>query len=149
MKLSLLPIRYPRNRKDKVDLKSWIVNFLSSLWLSLQHTYTVSGNEKIKQQDSILTGYLRYREVITLGNKSLFINHCGMKKHVFQLLLRKLTSPMGGLTDGTKIGSGEKIMIFLSIMRGNTYRDTVGAGALIPYKRGDDDVGWFISYSHS
>ena len=25
----------------------------------------------------------------------------------------------------------------------------VGAGALIPYKRGDDDVGWFISYSHS
>ena len=27
--------------------------------------------------------------------------------------------------------------------------DSVGAGALIPYKRGDDDVGWFISYSHS
>ena len=26
---------------------------------------------------------------------------------------------------------------------------SVGAGALIPYKRGDDDVGWFISYSHS
>ena len=25
----------------------------------------------------------------------------------------------------------------------------VGAGALIPNKRGDDDVGWFISYSHS
>ena len=25
----------------------------------------------------------------------------------------------------------------------------VGAGAWIPYKRGDDDVGWFISYSHS
>ena len=23
---------------------------------------------------------------------------------------------------------------------------SVGAGALIPYKRGDDDVGWFISY---
>ena len=28
-------------------------------------------------------------------------------------------------------------------------RPAVGAGALIPYKRGDDDVGWFISYSHS
>ena len=86
--------------------------------------YISLENEKIKQHDSILTGYLRYREVITHGNKSLFFNHCGMKKHVFQLLLRKLTSPMGGLTDGTKIGSGEKIMIFLSIMRGNTYRDT-------------------------
>ena len=26
---------------------------------------------------------------------------------------------------------------------------TVGAGALIRYKRGDDDVGWFICYRHS
>ena len=25
----------------------------------------------------------------------------------------------------------------------------VGAGALIPYKRGDDDVGWFMCYRHS
>ena len=25
----------------------------------------------------------------------------------------------------------------------------VGAGALIPYKRGIDDVGWFICYRHS
>ena len=29
------------------------------------------------------------------------------------------------------------------------YNDSVGAGALIPYKRGDDDVGWFICYRHS
>ena len=27
--------------------------------------------------------------------------------------------------------------------------EVVGAGALIPYKRGDDDVGWFICYRHS
>ena len=26
---------------------------------------------------------------------------------------------------------------------------TVGAGTLIPYKRGDEDVGWFIRYRHS
>ena len=26
---------------------------------------------------------------------------------------------------------------------------SVGAGALIPYKRGDDDVGWFTYYRHS
>ena len=25
----------------------------------------------------------------------------------------------------------------------------VGAGAWIPYKRGDDDVGWFTCYRHS
>ena len=50
----------------------------------------MSGNEKIKQQDSILTGYLRYRKVITLGNKALFFSYSGMKNHVFQMLLRIL-----------------------------------------------------------
>ena len=30
-----------------------------------------------------------------------------------------------------------------------SFNSPVGAGAWIPYKRGDDDVGWFISYSHS
>ena len=34
-------------------------------------------------------------------------------------------------------------------MRTSCSLDSVGAGALIPYKRGDDDVGWFLSYSHS
>ena len=29
------------------------------------------------------------------------------------------------------------------------FKDAVGAGALIPYKRGDDDVGWFICYRHT
>lgn len=86
--------------------------------------YISLENAKIKQHDSILTGHLRYIEVVTHGNSALFFNHCGMQKHVFQLLLRKLTSAMGGLTDGTKIGAGEKIMMFLSVMRGNTYRDT-------------------------
>ena len=43
---------------------------------------------------------------MTLGNKALFFSHCGMKNHVFQMLLRILTSPIGGLTDGTNIGTG-------------------------------------------
>ena len=32
---------------------------------------------------------------------------------------------------------------------GEAFEYAVGAGALIPYKRGDDDVGWFICYRHS
>ena len=29
------------------------------------------------------------------------------------------------------------------------FTTVVGAGALIPYYRGIDDVGWFICYSHT
>ena len=56
-----------------------------------------------------------------------------MKNHVFQMLLRILTSPMGGLTDGTKIGTWEKIVIFLNIMRSNTHRDGSSLWCLTPF----------------
>ena len=69
-------------------------------------------------------GNLRYWEVVRHENPQYFFNHCGMTKPVFLLLLRKLTSDMGQLCDGTKISAGQKNMIFLSIIRGNTYRDT-------------------------
>ena len=59
--------------------------------------------ERIRQHNSILAGNLRYWEVIRHGNLQYFFNHCGMTKPVFLLLLRKLTSEMGQLCDGTKI----------------------------------------------
>ena len=37
----------------------------------------------------------------------------------------------------------------LEFGKGGDRENIVGAGALIPYKRGDDDVGWFICYRHS
>ena len=41
---------------------------------------------------------------------------------------------MGGLTDGTKIGTGEKIVIFLETMRGNTHRDGLSLWCLTPFR---------------
>ena len=41
---------------------------------------------------------------------------------------------MGGLTDGTNIGTGEKIVIFLNIMRGNTHRDGLSLWCLNPFR---------------
>ena len=87
-------------------------------------TFFSLQKEIIRQHNSILTGNLRYWEVVSHENPQYFFNQCGMTKPVFLLLLRKLTSEMGQLCDGTKIGAGQKIMIFLSIIRGNTYRDT-------------------------
>ena len=59
--------------------------------------------ERIRQHNSILAGNLRYWEVVWHGNPQYFFNHCDMTKPVFLLLLRKLTSEMGQLCDGTKI----------------------------------------------
>ena len=38
--------------------------------------------------------------------------------------LKKFISQIGGLSDGTMIDAGEKIMAFMTIIRDNTYRDT-------------------------
>ena len=40
---------------------------------------------------------------------------------------------MGGLIDDTKIGTGEKIVIFLNIMLGNTHRDGLSLWRLLPF----------------
>ena len=57
-----------------------------------------------------------------------------MKKYVFQMLLRILTSPICGLTDDTKTGTGEKIVIFLGIMRGSTHRSGLSLWCLTPFR---------------
>ena len=73
-----------------------VIVVIVAAFLSLQ-------KERIRQHNSILAGNLRYWEVIRHGNPQYFFNHCGMTKPVFLLLLRKLTSEMGQLCDGTKI----------------------------------------------
>ena len=50
-----------------------------------------------------------------------------MKKEIFRLLNSKLTSKLADLSDGCIIYAGVKIIIYLSIMRGNTYRNTAMA----------------------
>ena len=69
-------------------------------------TFFSLQKEIIRQHNSILAGNLRYWEVVSHENQQYFFNHCGMTKPVFLLLLRKLTSEMGQLCDGTKIGAG-------------------------------------------
>ena len=41
---------------------------------------------------------------------------------------------MGGLAGGTKIGTGEKIVYFFNIMRGNTHRDSLYFWCLTPFR---------------
>ena len=55
---------------------------------------------------------MRYLEVLGHEITAYILNHCVMKKPVFDLLLAKLTSLMGGLSDENSIRAGEKLMTF-------------------------------------
>ena len=85
---------------------------------------SLKRQENMQQYNSILTGNMKYWEMVNHWNSAYLFNHCGMTKKVFQLLLRKFISQIGGFSDGTMIDAGEKIMAFMTIIRGNTYRDT-------------------------
>ena len=82
--------------------------------------YTLQ-NERLWQQNSVLKGHLRYLEVLGHEITAYILNHCGMKKPVFDLLLTKLTSLMGVLSDRNSIRAGEKLMTFWSVLRRRTY----------------------------
>ena len=99
---------------DSNDLVTLVVAVAASISMNIEGT---------RQHNSILTGKLKYKEIIRHENEALFFNHCGMKKPVFKLLLKKLRS-LGGLIDSRLLGAGEKLMIFLSVIRGHSYRAT-------------------------
>ena len=92
--------------------------------ISAAAVYTTLRGERNRQHISILTRNIRYREVLSNENDAYFFNNCGMKKHVYKLLLKKLRSVMGGLKSSRKIKAGIKLMIFLSTLRGNSFRTT-------------------------
>ena len=72
-------------------------------------------DDPITQHNSVLTGKMKYHELITSENVALFSTACHMPRHCFLRLLDKLKSE-SILRDGKKVCAGEKLMIFLQIV---------------------------------
>ena len=64
--------------------------------------------------DTLSVGYFWWIRIF-LNQKIIHEGKQGLKKFISQI---------GGLSDGTMIDAGEKIMAFMTIIRDNTYRDT-------------------------
>ena len=74
------------------------------------------------QHDSVLTGALYYQEIMDTQNVNRFRAVARMDKATFDLLKTNLID--GGLSDSMYICCGQKILIFLYILRGHTNRET-------------------------
>ena len=65
------------------------------------------GEDPVPYHDSILTGKLRYEELLATRNNHRFMDEVRMNKETFESLLSKLTT-QDDLKDSLHIGAGEK-----------------------------------------
>ena len=72
---------------------------------------------------SILTGALYFSELMATANVPRFRNSARMSRETFEQLVRRCKA-QGGLKDTRKISAGEKVMIFLYILSGQSNRST-------------------------
>ena len=79
-------------------------------------------DDKVKQHDSALTGDMYTKEIMNSPNEARFRNTCRMDKPTFVGLLSYLKN--NGLKSGYKVSACEKLMILISIMSGNSFRQS-------------------------
>jgi len=75
----------------------------------------------VPEHDSILTGKLYFQELMATNNEPRFLASLRMNKTAFVALLHLLKTE-GNLRDGTKVCAGEKVMIFIHVLVGQTNR---------------------------
>jgi hypothetical protein len=80
-------------------------------------------DEPIPQHNSILTGALYYDEIFNSENEKRFYEVARMDKPTFMRLISFLESK-GGLRGTRNLCKGERVMIFIHVLRGNSYRQT-------------------------
>ena len=78
---------------------------------------------RIRQHDSVLTGDLYFREIMNTENVHSFSETARMSKETFTILLDLLIDT-GGLRNSMYICAGQKLMILIFVLRGNTNRQT-------------------------
>ena len=79
--------------------------------------------EAIPYHTSVLTGSLRYEELLNHRNPIYFRDEVRMDKNTFLLLLDKLKSD-AGLTDSVHVSAGVKLLMYIRVLKGNTNRET-------------------------
>ncbi len=96
------------------ELEIVLVIVIISVMLTVANV--VLKTEKTPQHDSILSGKMYYRELMETLNTNRFLHACRMDKQTFELLLIFLKQH-GDLKDWKSICAGEKLMIFISLLK--------------------------------
>ena len=96
------------------------INMMLLVALVLAGVYHARRQPRI-QHNSVLTGDLYYREIMNTENVNRFRRVARMDKDTFNLLHANLVD--GGLSNSMYICTGQKILIFLYVLRGHTNRE--------------------------
>ena len=80
-------------------------------------------DDHVPQHDSTLSGHLYYEEIINTHNRNRFLSINRMDKRTFILLVDLLVTS-GKLKDSLCICAGQKLMIFIHSLLGNSNRET-------------------------
>lgn len=78
--------------------------------------------DPIPYHDSLLSGQMRYDELMNSENSHRFLDECRMQKDVF-LFFVDFMRDRGLLTDSAHICAGQKLMIFLTLLKGGKNRE--------------------------
>ena len=100
------------------------VGFLGLDAISLVAIVLKSGilderKERTVQHDSVLTGQMYLRELLSTENVARFKNVTRMDNATFHLLLNLLQTH-GGLADSKYLSAGEKLLMFILVLVGNS-----------------------------
>lgn len=79
-------------------------------------------NDPLPYHDSALTGQMRYDEIMSTENSHRFLDETRLTKDVF-ILLVAFMKDRGALTNSAHICAGQKLMIFLTLLKGNSNRE--------------------------
>jgi hypothetical protein len=96
------------------DIFALIINVLMFLFIA---------KAAVPQHNSVLTGSLYYDEIMNTNNENRFRDIVRMDRDTFIKLLAFLTEK-SVLTNSIKICAGQKIMIFIHVLAGNSLRQT-------------------------
>ena len=102
------------------------VGFMGLDTISLVSIVLKSGileerKERTVQHDSVLTGQMYLRELLNTENIARFKNVTRMDNSTFHLLLNLLETH-GGLVDSRYLSAGEKLLMFILVLVGNSNR---------------------------
>lgn len=101
-----------------MDETDFLIAFIVAMASAIVVVAKIAQNEgKIPHHNSAMSGAQYYLEIMNTRNHNRFLEVTRMNKRTFLLLL-ELLQRLGGLKDSKKMTAGEKLMIFLSALKG-------------------------------
>ena len=96
---------------------------VNALDLAIAVIPAILDTEPIIENNSVLTGQLYLNEILSTENENRFYETARMNRDTFDSLCIYMRDH-GGLQDSRQVSLPEKLLIFIHVLRGHSYRQT-------------------------